>query len=140
MSVRLDPRTLADATEIRLAPRPCACTDRNFNLPVSLHAAYFGLCFAYLGVMWLGFASPGLAIPMVICVVFTAAFYAVPMLWATMGPENPGRSMPFATLMDKGVDTLTGRCSGGAAVAQVLVLPALLLFWGLAVVTIAALV
>jgi type IV secretory pathway VirB2 component (pilin) len=140
MSVRLDPRTLADAREIPLTARPRACTDRTFNIPVSLHAAYFGLCFAFLGVMWAGFASPGLALPMVVCVFFTAAFYAVPMLWATMGPPNPGRSMPLAALMDKGVDTLTGPCSGGAAIAQVLVLPALLLLWGLAVVTIAALV
>jgi len=140
MSIRIDPKTLATATEIAAPEQQRACEDRTFNLPVSLHAAYFGLSLAFLAVMWAGFSAPGLAIPMVICVFFTAAFYVVPMLWATMGPDNPGRSMPFASLMDKGVDTLTGRCSGGAAVAQVLVLPALLLFWGLAVVTIAALV
>ena len=48
--------------------------------------------------------------------------------------------MGLGRLLEDGVDTLTGRTSGGAAVAQVLVLPVLILMWGVAVVTIAALV
>jgi hypothetical protein len=140
MTTTLSKHELLARNEIVAAPAPRACTDRDFHIPVALHAGYFGLILAYLGVMWLGFSSPGLLIPMAICVIFTAAFYIVPMKWATMQPANPGKSMSMTSLMERGVDTINGRCSGGAAIAQVLVLPVLLLFWGIAVVTIAALV
>ena len=87
MSVRLDPSQLADAREIVPAPTlpnaPRACTDRSFGLPVSLHASFFGLFLAYLGVMAIGFPHPEMVLPMAICVLFTVAFYVVPMLWAT---------------------------------------------------------
>lgn len=138
MSVRLDPKQLAAANELVAPPQPRACTDRDFNLPTALHAGFFGLMLAYLGVMWVGFGNPGLAIPMVICVLFTAAFYAVPMLWSTMAGPNATRSMTLDTLFGEGVDTLTGRTSAAAAAAQVLVLPVLILLWGVAVVAIAA--
>ena len=140
MSVRLDPKQLVAARELVPGPdAPRACTDRDFNLPTALHAGFFGLFLAYLGVMWIGFGNPGLAVPMAIFVFFTVAFYVVPMLWSTMAGPTSTRSMALDTLLANGVDTLTGRTSGGAAVAQVMVLPVLILLWGVAVVTIAAL-
>jgi hypothetical protein len=141
MSVRHAHQLLADAREIVAAPDTRrACETRHFDLPVALQAGFFGLFLAYLGVMWLGFGNPDLAIPMAIFVFFTAAFYVVPMLWATMGPANPTRSMTLGRLLGEGIDTHTGRTGGGAAVAQVMVLPVLILAWGVAVVVIAALV
>lgn len=139
MSVRIDPKQLA-AAEIVQGPAPRACTERDFNLPAALHGGFFGLFIAYLGVMWVGFGNPGLTISMAICLLFTAAFYVVPMLWATMGGPNETRAMSLDRLLGEGVDTVTGRIGGGAAVAQVMVLPVLILLWGVAVVTIAALV
>jgi hypothetical protein len=139
MSVRIDPKQLA-ASELVEAPAPRACTDRDFNLPAVLHGGFFGLFLAYLGVMWVGFGNPGLAISMAICLLFTAAFYVVPMLWSTMGGPNETRAMTLDHLLGQGVDTVTGRVGGGAAIAQVMVLPVLILLWGVAVVTIAALV
>ncbi|WP_037498757.1 hypothetical protein [Sphingomonas jaspsi] len=141
MSVRIDPRLLADAREIVIAPdAPRAVTERDFNLPVALHAGFFGLFIAYLGVMWIGFGNPDLAIPMAIFLFFTAAFYVVPALWATMAGPSETRAMPLDKLLGSGIDTLTGRTGGGAAVAQVLVLPVLIFLWGVAVAVIAALV
>ncbi|WP_118858068.1 hypothetical protein [Sphingomonas mesophila] len=145
MSVRLDPRQLAAAREIVAAPElvpnaPRACTDRSFNLPTALHAGFFGLFLAYLGVMAIGFPHPEMVLPMAIFVIFTVAFYVVPMLWATMGPANESRAMSLGALFERGVETHTGLTSGGSAVAQVLVLPVLILLWGVAVVAIAALV
>jgi hypothetical protein len=90
--------------------------------------------------MWAAFASPGLVVPMGVFVAFLAAFYVVPMKWATMKPANPDRAMELSRLMASGVDTINGRCSGAAAVAQVLVLPALVFAWGVAIATIVALV
>ena len=144
MTARIDPKQLVAAREIVVAPpakpAPRACTERDFNIPTALHAGFFGLFLAYLGVMWIGFGNPNLAIPMAIFVFFTVGFYAVPMLWATMKGPNETFAMPLARLWDEGVATHTGLTSGGAAAAQVLVLPVLIFLWGVAVVTIAALV
>lgn len=140
MTRKLPKFDLALRQEIVAAPVRRTCTDRTFGLPAALHLAFFGLFFAFLAVMWVGFGSPGLTVPMAICAIFTAAFFVVPMKWATMNPENASRAMSLRTLIDEGADTLNGRCSGTAAIAQVLILPALVLVWGIAVVTIAKLV
>ncbi|WP_324805954.1 hypothetical protein SH584_07395 [Sphingomonas sp. LY29] len=139
MSVHVDPKLLVATRQLAQPPAaPRACTDRTFNLPTSLHAGFFGLFLAYLGVTAIGFPHPEMILPMAIFVIFTVGFYVVPMLWATMGPENPGRAMSLRRLFDEGVDTFTGRSSGGEAAVQVLVLPVLILAWGIAVVLIAA--
>jgi hypothetical protein len=140
MSVRVDSKLLVAEARIVPAPVQRACEDRTFGLPWGLHAAYFGLFLTYLGVMAVGFPHPEMVLPMAVFVVFTAAFYIVPMLWAVMKPDHGSRAISMAQLMARGISVETGHSSGGAAVAQVLVLPVLILFWGLAVVTIAALV
>jgi hypothetical protein len=139
MSIKLDRQQLAAIDSIAGAPdRPRACTERDFNLPVALHAGFFGLFLTYLGVMWAGFGNPNLLIPMAICIFFTAAFYVVPMLWTTMDGPNQTDAMGFDEMFARGVDIHTGRISGGGAAVQVLVLPVLILLWGVAVVVIAA--
>lgn len=117
-----------------------ALETRHFDLPVALHAGFFGLFLAYLGIMFLGFQSPGLVIPMAIFVIFTVGFYVVPALWAGMTPEHADRPLGLAALLDRGIMTYTGWCRGRDVVAQVMVMPVVLVGWGLTVVTIAALV
>ena len=118
------------------------CEDRTFELPTALFAGMFGLLFAYLTVMTVGFAAPGLAVPMAVNFIFVAAFAIVPMKWATMKPGKPRsqRALSWDRFQAKGIDTLTGRTSAGEAATLVLLLPACILFWGIATVTIAALV
>ena len=140
MSVRIDPQLLHAEARLVRAPVQRACEDRTFGLPWGLHAAYFGLFLAYLGVMAIGFPHPEMVLPMAVFVVFTIAFYVVPMLWAVMKPDHGSKAISIGELMARGISVETGHSSGAAAVAQVLVLPVLILFWGLAVVTIAALV
>lgn len=113
---------------------------RHFDLPVSLHAAYFGLVLVYLGLMAFGFRSPGMVLPIAICLLFTAAFYVVPAMWSLMGPVHGDRPPSLTALLGEGIQTHTGWCRGSDAVAQVLILPVLILAWGIAVVSIAALV
>ncbi|MCJ7421229.1 hypothetical protein [Sphingomicrobium astaxanthinifaciens] len=113
--------------------------DRNFELPVALHAGVFGLFLVYLGVMGLGFSHPEMVIPIAICLLFTAAFYIVPMAWAVMNPAQADKAMPLQALFDKGIAIHTGHSRGGDAATQVLILPVLILGWGIAVVSIAAL-
>ena len=131
---------LLTADEIVAPPSPRACTDRNFELPPALLLGAFGLFMAFLAVMSLGFMEPTLVLPMVVNVIFVAAFAFVPAKWATMKPAKSDRSKSWAEFREHGIETATGHASAGEASTLVLVLPFLIFCWAVAVVTIAALV
>ena len=121
------------------APRHQVDVDRNFELPTGLYAATVGLYMAFLAITWTAFANPGLAIPMVIFAVFVVAGFGVPAIWTRLR-DNPGKPLPFHRFKAQGIQTLTGKCSARDAMVQMLILPVLIVFWGLAVAVIAALV
>ncbi|WEK47544.1 MAG: hypothetical protein P0Y56_04425 [Candidatus Andeanibacterium colombiense] len=120
--------------------RHAAVVDRSFELPGALYAATVGLFLAYLGVMCLGFGDPGLALPMAIFVLFIVAGFGLPALWVRMKPENAQHALSWGRFMREGIATETGRLEAKAAMVQVLILPALIFLWGVATVTIAAIV
>ena len=117
-----------------------APVDRSFELPTALYAATVGFFLAFLGVMWAGLAHEELILPMVIFVSFIVAGFGVPALWVRMQPENPVKCRTWSCFLRDGIQTHTGLTSGRDATVQVLMLPALILLWGVAAVTIAALV
>lgn len=119
-----------------LAPR--AGIDRSFGLPPRLYAATIGLYLAFIAILGMGFATPGLAIPMAICAIIIVAGFTVPALWARMLPESTNPPVSWERFTDEGIVTLTGRVRAGEAVVQVLILPVLIFLWGLTVVVIAA--
>lgn len=125
-----------EATALRLP----TTVDRNFELPTGLYVAMAVLLFAAAGVMAIGFAAPMMVVPTGIIAVFIAMFFAVPAMWARMKPEHPQRPITWSKFQRDGIMTRYGRSTAGAATVQVLILPALILLWGLAVVTIAAVV
>ena len=114
--------------------------DRNFELPAGLYAAMAGLFFAAAGVMAFGFAAPGMVVPTGIIAVFIAMYFAVPAMWMRMKPEHPQRLTTWARFQRDGIMTAYGRTTARDSTVQVLILPVLLLLWGVAVVTIAAVV
>ena len=77
---------------------------------------------------------------MAVFVVFIAMAFGVPAMWMRMKPDHPQRLTPWGRFRQQGIMTAYGRSTAGAATVQVLILPALILLWGLAVVTIAAVV
>jgi hypothetical protein len=143
MTDRFDKELLLARGEVvaapRLAERPY-CKDRNFGLPPALLLGAFAFFFAYLTVMWVGFAADGLVLPMVVNFIFVAAFAFVPAKWATMKPDHRDRALDMAHFRAEGIETATGRTPAGEATTLVLLLPACILFWGIATTTIAALV
>lgn len=123
-------------------PNPTAPVeiDRSFGLPTGLYATTVALYMGFLAVMALGMASPGLIIPIAICTVFIVMLFGTPALWTRLAPEHRGRPLDWQQFSNGGIATLTGRVTARDAAVQVLLLPVLVLFWALVVVTIAALV
>lgn len=114
--------------------------DRTFELPKALYGATVGLYLGFLAVMATGFASPGLILPMAIFVFFVVAGFGVPAIWTRLDPATKSKAITLGQLKHRGIQTHTGRLSGRDAAVQMLILPVLIVMWGLATVTIAALV
>lgn len=111
---------------------------RSFDLPTRLFGATVALYFAFLGVMAATFADKGLAIPMAIFAITIAMAFGTPAMWVRMQPGHAAKPTSWNAFMRDGIETLTGRLDGAGAAAQVLVLPVLILGWGLIVATIVA--
>ena len=118
---------------------PRQAIDRSFELPSGLYAATVGLYLVYVGVMTAAFGNPSLALPLIVIAFFIVAAFAVPAMWFRMGPQNLQKPLTFAALRNRGIQTATGPLDAGAAAVQVLVLPVLILFGGVAIAIIAAL-
>lgn len=122
------------------AGHPETVTVRSFDLPTGLFAATVGLYFAFLAVMAVAFADPGLIVPMAIFYIYIIMAFGVPALWVRMKPDHADRPLSWRSFMCEGVDTHTGRLAGRDATVQVLLLPTLILGWGVAMATIVALI
>lgn len=140
MTTRLDRLMLAQADELVAAPAsaPRACTDRGFELPIALYVATIGSYLAFLAIMAIGFQSRDMLLPMVIFVAYLAMLFGVPTLWVRMQPETATAPLTLAAFREHGIQTYTGHNGAGAAAVQVLLLPVMVLLWGVAVVVIAA--
>ena len=141
MTNRLDKLILAQADELVAAPAsiaPRACTDRGFELPTALYVATIGSYLAFLAIMAIGFQSRDMLLPMVIFVAYLAMLFGVPALWVRMQPETATAPLTLAAFREHGIQTYTGHNGAGAAAVQVLLLPVMVLLWGVAVVVIAA--
>ncbi len=140
MSRHLTRELVAEAAVVREDLLQPVTIDRTFELPRALYTATVGLYFGFLAVTAIGFASPGLIIPMVIFAFFIVAAFGLPTIWVKMQPENRARTIDWDRFRRSGIATMTGRPSAGEASAQMLVLPALIFAWGIICVTIAILI
>ena len=113
--------------------------DRNFGLPTALYGATIACYLAFLVIVGSAFANPVLVIPMAVIVVLIVAGFGVPAIWTRL-KGNPSTPETLGEFETRGIMTNTGRLSAGEATAQVLILPVLLVAWGLAVAVIAAIV
>ena len=111
------------------AVRTATVVDRSFELPTALYGWTAALFLGFMAVMALGFAHPELALPI-----------AVPALWALMAPESSRPAKSWSRFQREGIQTPFGRTTARDATVQVLILPVLIFLWGIATVTIAALV
>lgn len=113
--------------------------DRNFGLPTTLYGATIACYLGFLVIVGTAFANPVLAIPLAIIVLLIAAAFGVPAIWTRL-KGNPSAPQTLGEFETRGIMTNTGRLSARDATTQVLVLPVLLVMWGVAVAVIAAIV
>jgi len=113
--------------------------NRTFGLPTGLYATTVACYLAFLAVMSGLFMNAGLVIPMAIIVGFVIAAFGVCAIWPTMSPDNDSSALTWGQLASRGIQTLSGPLTAGEAAVQVLILPVLILVWGLAIAVIVAL-
>jgi hypothetical protein len=113
--------------------------DRTFEMPTALYATMAALFAGFIVVTGIGFRDPEMILPVGICAVFLIGFFGIPAMWVRMGPENISRAASWSRFKAEGIQTAFGRVSARDATVQMLMLPVLILLWGIAVVTIAAL-
>lgn len=68
-----------------------------------------------------------------VCAVYLAMYLGVPWVFLKQEPKTWDRRPDFADFMEQGLSTWTGRVSGGAAMAQMLTIPAALVFAALGI-------
>ncbi len=122
------------------ADRAPSKVDRSFELPTRLYAITVAAYLGFLAIMAMGFGNPGLIIPMAIFTIFVVGGFGVPLLWVKLAPDSGQKAMSWGKFASKGIMTNTCRMTARDATIQMLILPVLIVVWGLAVVTIAALV
>jgi hypothetical protein len=131
--------------EARIVEQPAAPqpnvpeVDRSFGMPKALYAATVALYLGFVLVMGAAFANPEMAIPVAIFAIFIIAGFGVPAIWARLA-GNTSEPATFGEFGVKGIMTHTGRLAPRDATVQMLILPVLLVVWGLTVAVIAAVV
>ncbi len=140
MSRHITREHIVDQGIIVEAPRAKPVADRSFELPKALYFTSAACYLVFIGLLAAALSSPGLIIPLAVCVVLIAAFFGVPAMWTRMAPQSRTEPMAWQQFRSRGIATHTGHLSSGEAAIQMLVLPVLIVMWALAVVTIAALI
>lgn len=111
---------------------------RTFELPPVLYALTAGAYLCFIALLATAFATNELFLPVAVMAILIVAGFGVPTLWVKMRPDGSDRALTWGQFRNRGIVTHTGRMTAGDATIQVLILPTLILLWGVTFVTIAA--
>lgn len=114
--------------------------DRTFELPVSLYGITVGCYLGFLALMSVLFMNGELVLPMVVIVFSIIAGFGLCGQWSAMKPGKDSHALTSGQFANRGIQTLSGKLTAAEASAQVLILPVLLMCWGLAIAVIYAVV
>ena len=114
--------------------------NRSFELPPALYAITVGCYLGFLALMSALFMTPELALPMVAFVISILGGFGLCYKWVAMKPDHACGTLTSGQFAHRGIQTLSGRLTATEASVQVLILPVLLMVWGLAIATICAFV
>lgn len=114
--------------------------NRSFELPAMLYGITVACYLGFLGLMSLLFMNAELVLPMVAFVVSIVGGFGLGYKWVAMKPDHADQTLTWGQFGHRGIQTLSGRLTAVEASAQVLILPVLLLVWGLVIAVIVAFV
>lgn len=137
MTRHIDEARLLARDEIVPGPAVRGSEDHGFELPPAVFRAMAALFFGFLAVLTVGLSEPHLVVPMGVNFFFLTAFFAVPAILVGV-TQDEARRLRWSEFMRKGIETATGHSTGAEAVVLVLMLPALIFFFAVAIVTIVA--
>jgi hypothetical protein len=139
MSRRQSREQLLVREEIVAAPAKRACEDQTFELPTEIYIAMATMFAGFIAVLSLAFRGGHMAVVYGVIFAFIAAFFAVPTLFPAIAhDESRARALSLLDFRHRGIATATGRASAREATILVLLLPFLILCFGIAVATIAS--
>jgi hypothetical protein len=110
--------------------------DRAFDLHPAVHVMLVGAYLSFVGILATAFMGADLVIPTAIFVIGVVALFATPAMWARTLPEDGARKQSWAEFLQEGVECCTGKLTSNQALAQILILPAMLVSLGAAMVII----
>jgi hypothetical protein len=121
-SVQVAPLPVPDIEE-RAAAEPFVPTPSSPDVPVAVGGLIVVSYVALIAAFALATVGSGQSIfAITISALFLMAFFTVPRVFLGMEPKQ-GRRPSFDRFMSEGMETLTGHCSGGAALTQMLIVP-----------------
>lgn len=111
--------------------------DRTFGLPTGLYLGTVGLYVAFLALMTSLFGNAELILPL--AVIFGSVIFGFGLAgkWSTMKPGKDSFALTWGQFSNRGIQTLSGRLTAFEASVQVLLLPVLIMFWGICIAVIA---
>lgn len=106
--------------------------ERAFDLHPAIHVATIAAYLTFIVVLTTAFMGHHLIVPTGIFVIGVAALFVTPALWARVAPDDGAPKQSWREFLQEGVECGTGQLTAGQALAQILVLPGLMV--GLALV------
>ena len=141
MSGRQTQQQLLVRDEIVAAPAARACEDQSFELPPGIYMAMASMFAGFVAVLGLAFRGGHMAVVYGVIFAFIAAFFAVPAMFPAMAADQTStKALSWFEFGHRGITTATGHASAREATILVLLLPFLILCFGIAIAAIASLV
>lgn len=116
--------------EVVAAPVERACTDQTFELPAGLYGAMVAFFTGFVGVLAAVLHGGHLAVAFGVIFAFLAAYFMIPWTFPRVAGKKP---LSWDEFSEHGIMTATGHSTAGEAAVLVLMLPALIFCFGLAV-------
>ena len=138
MTTRKTSEILAASHEVVAPPPQRACTDQSFELPSGIYVAMAMMFFGFIGALGLAFNGGYMGVVYGVVVAFIAIFFAIPAMFPRMAGSR--EAMSWSSFRYRGIETATGHSSARATIILILVLPFLILCFGIAIALISALV
>ena len=134
--------TQAELTAVaRVADVPAQTrVNRTFELPAGLYGITVACYLGFLALMSVLFMNAELVLPMAAFVISIVGGFGLGYKWVAMKPGNDNPTLTLGQFSNRGIQTLSGRLTAAEASAQVLILPVLILTWGVAIAVIYAVV